>query len=118
MIYCVFVISGTPFATSPKKYTMSKYMQSNGLYIKKSILDRKTREAKAVVLENQRDDIGYNVCITCERNDCKPVTCAHLISVDECQKTGRAELAWDIENIIPEGLPCHQKRDKLFLGNA
>ena len=84
---------------------------SSGDRVKKSILDRKVRKAKAQVLQNQLDKEGYNFCTTCKRNDCKPVTCAHIVSVDECQKSGRSELAWDINNIIPEGIDCHQKRD-------
>lgn len=91
---------------------MNTYPISNGERVKKSVLDRKVHEAKAIVLQNQLDEHGYNFCTTCERNDCKPVTCAHIVSVKECQESGRSELAWDIKNIIPEGLGCHQKRDK------
>jgi len=94
---------------------MSRYPMSNGMYIKKTTIDSNVRKAKAIKLDNQLEEHGYNFCETCKLNDCKPVTNAHIISVDECQKTGRAELAWDLDNIILEGIPCHQKRDGLDL---
>lgn len=95
---------------------MARYPMSNGEYIEKSIIDSRTEKAKAEKKRIQIEDEGYLYCKTCGRNDCLPVTTAHIISVDESQKTGRSELAWDLENMINEGLPCHQKRDKLNLG--
>ncbi len=94
---------------------MSKptYSDSKGNRYTTEQIDRKTTKAKDKLLENQRLEEGYNYCITCKRNDCKPITCAHLISVKEAKETGRAELCWSINNMIPEGLPCHKKRDKL-----
>lgn len=72
-------------------------------------------KAKATVLQNQFDELGYNVCIECMRNDCKPVDCSHDISVKQAKETGRAELCWDVNNIKPRGRECHQKLDKLIL---
>lgn len=94
---------------------MAKYPMSNGDYIDKKDIDRNVRKAKAQKLEEQLEEFGYNFCTKCNRNDCIPVTNAHIISVDECQKTGRSELAWDLDNIALEGIPCHQKRDGLDL---
>ena len=61
------------------------------------------------------EEHGYNFCTICNNNNCKPVDCAHLISVDECQKSGQTELAWDLENMVPAGRPCHKKMDGVEL---
>ena len=90
----------------------NSYKMSNGEYVKKSVIDRKVRQAKTIVLQQQIDEFGWNFCKICERNDCLPVTCMHLEGVDSCQKNGRAEKAWDITNIIPAGIRCHAKYDK------
>ena len=94
---------------------MNTYKDSSGKRWSQGQIERKTTAAKAVLLEDQRDADGYNFCITCGRNDCQPVTCAHIISVKEAKETGRTELCWSVKNMVPEGLPCHQKRDKLNL---
>ena len=88
-----------------KLISMTEYV----LKIAKERIDYEVR------MEDQREADGYNFCITCGRNDCQPVTCAHIISVKEAKETGRTELCWSVKNMVPEGLPCHQKRDKLNL---
>ena len=92
---------------------MNSYKDSNGKRWTQKQIERKITVAKAELLENQIQEEGYNFCVTCESNSCKPVTCAHIISVKEAKETGHTELSWDVLNMIPEGLPCHQKRDKL-----
>ena len=90
---------------------MNHCTMSNGERIKRSIVDRKIREAKALRLQMQIDEIGYNRCEVCKRNDCIPVECSHDISVDYCVKNGCVELAWDVNNITPTGHRCHQIKD-------
>ena len=92
---------------------MNHYYKSDGTKVSKSTIDRMVRYAKKLKLEQQFDELGYNVCEDCFRNDCKPLDCSHDISVDECQKSGRSELAWDINNITIRGRKCHQIYDKL-----
>lgn len=94
---------------------MPTYSTSSGERLTTEQIDRKIRVAKQVKLENQLLDHGYNFCETCKRNDCKPITCAHIVSVKEAKETGRAELCYDINNIILEGINCHRKRDGLDL---
>lgn len=94
---------------------MTRYKMSNGEYIDKSIIDSRTEKAKKEKKKQQIEEEGYLYCKTCRNNNCKPITTAHIISVDECQKTGRSELAWDLNNMVNEGVSCHQKRDKLNL---
>lgn len=91
---------------------MSSYKMSNGGRVKKSVLDRKVKEAKKLKLEEFLIKHGYFFCEDCKNNDCKPIDCSHDVSVDECQKSGRAELAWDINNITLRGRPCHNIHDK------
>ena len=94
------------------------YSTSTGERLTTSQIETRMKVAKMLLLEKQQIELGYNVCSTCFRNDCKPVTCAHIISIKEAKETGRAELCYDVENMIPEGLKCHQKRDGLNIQYA
>ena len=95
---------------------MNKYTLSNGLKLSKSVIDRKVRKAKEQKLAEHFDEYGYYFCTECGKNNCVPIDCAHIISVDECQKSGRTELAWDLNNIKIMGRACHRKHDKTNLG--
>ena len=77
---------------------MNFYKTSDGLRVSKATIDRRVRNAKKWKVQIQFDELGYNVCEDCFKNDCKPLDCSHNISVNECQKSGRAELAWDLSN--------------------
>ena len=94
---------------------MNFYRTSDGSRVSKSTIDRKTSQAKKQKLADQLDEYGHNFCMECLRNDCLPITVAHLLSVDRCQKEGRSELAWNPENLQILGMPCHKKYDKLNL---
>lgn len=98
---------------------MNHYKTSTGERISKATIDRRVREAKARVLEQQKEQYGYNFCEDCFKNGSNTrLDCSHDISVDECQKTGRAELAWDIYNITVRCRDCHQKKDGLKIISA
>lgn len=94
---------------------MNHFTTSNGNRLSKAQIDRKIRKAKAVKLEAQLAEYGYNFCTKCLNNDCKPLDCAHIESVDSCQKNGYCEKAWDVGNIEIVGRACHQKLDGLDL---
>lgn len=83
----------------------------------KAEIDRKVRQAKQRLLDGYFYAYGYNFCQECRMNDDVPLDCAHIISVDECQKTGRAELAWDVRNMMVLGRRCHRKHDKTYIGS-
>lgn len=91
------------------------YSTSTGERVTKSEIDKKVRKAKEQKIQNMIDDFGYVFCEDCKRNDCKPIDCSHEISVKEAQESGRAELAWDVNNIKMRGRKCHQKHDKLHI---
>lgn len=94
---------------------MNHYKTSDGQRVSKQYIDSKVRQAKEQKLNLQLEEFGYNFCMECLRNDCLPLDCSHIISVDECQKTGRSELAWDLDNIRIIGRRHHQVHDGLNL---
>ncbi len=81
---------------------MNKYFTSSGEMLTTSQIDYRIKKSKAVLRQKQLDNRGYSVCETCNKNDCKPVDCAHIISVKEAKETGRAELCWDLKNMVLE----------------
>ena len=100
----------------------NSYKMSNGSRVLKTIIDRKVSEAKALKIQDMLDEHGYVFCEDdsngpiCGRNANSGVyiDCSHEISVDQCQKNGESELAWDWQNNIKMRCrPCHQKHDKL-----
>jgi len=94
---------------------MNYYRKSNGERISKSEIDSKVRKAKAEKLEEQREEYSYNFCEECGRSSGVYLDCAHLESVDSCQKNGRAEKAYDKDNIRILCRLDHQALDKLDL---
>lgn len=89
------------------------YSTSTGERYTTKQIEQKMRKTKALKLELQFIEHGYNFCEQCKRNDCKPLDCSHDISVKEAKESGRAELAWDLDNITILGRNCHQIKDKL-----
>ena len=95
---------------------MNHYRTSTGERVSKATIDRKIRQAKFEKLQEQMVAFGYNFCEDCKRNETDTyLDCSHNISVDQCQKSGRAELAWDVQNITILCRDCHKKKDKLHL---
>ena len=90
------------------------YQTSTGERITKSQIDARIKKAKAIVLDNQMKDYSYNFCEVCQRSSGVRLDCSHIVSVDECQKSGFTEKAWQVSNIEVLCRKCHQKRDKLY----
>ena len=95
---------------------MNTYSDSTGVRKPKSLIDRKIREAKEKVLENQKDEYGFNFCVECKVSSGVRLDCSHDKSVNDCQNDGTVELAWSEDNIKIRCRPCHQIRDGLNLG--
>lgn len=93
---------------------MARYKLSTGKYIEKKSIDRLVKQAKKYKLELFFERHGYYFCEDCKRSDIKPIDCSHDISVDRCQKEGRAELAYNVDNITLRCRKCHNKHDKLY----
>lgn len=96
-------------------YNMNTYQLSNGTRLSKSIIDSRVRAAKQELIDNYILEFGYVFCSKCKRASGVSLDCAHKISVDECQKQGRSELAYDVDNIEVLCRDCHKKRDGLDL---
>lgn len=91
---------------------MNYYRTSTGERVSKSFIDKKVREAKAKVLASQLEEFGYNFCVTCKRSSGVIFDCAHVESVNDCQRNGTSELAWDTNNIKIMCRNCHAEYDK------
>jgi hypothetical protein len=92
---------------------MNSYKCSNGDKISKKNIDKKVFEAKKNTLKQQKEEYGYNFCEDCKNNGTNTfLDCSHTISVDKCQKEGKSELTWDLNNIKIRCRECHQKLDK------
>ena len=91
----------------------NSYKMTNGQRIAKITIDKNVRLAKQRKLKLFFDEHGFYFCEDCGRSDRKPIDCSHDISVDQCQKRGESELAWNVKNITLRCRPCHQKYDKL-----
>jgi len=76
----------------------------------KSIIDSNVRKAKESVLEQQFYEYGYNFCEVCLTSAGR-LDCSHTVSVDECQKRGQAELAFDPSNIRVLCRKHHEEHD-------
>jgi hypothetical protein len=90
---------------------MNYYRCSNGDKIAKSVVDYRIRQAKQKKKDQFLDDHNYIYCEDCGRSSGVRIDTSHDISVDECQKTGRTELAWSVENLTYRCNFCHTKHD-------
>lgn len=91
------------------------YSDSNGNRWTTSQIDRKSDKAARELLQEQRDELGYNVCTKCWQNDCNPLDVSHNISKKEAKEIGKTELCWDKDNMEIIGRRHHQIKDGLDL---
>jgi len=90
---------------------MNSYRTSNGERLNKSVIDARVRNAKKAKIASFINEYGYIFCEECKRSDLTPIDCSHIISVDQCQKQGRSELAYNVNNIRLLCRSCHIKHD-------
>ena len=93
----------------------NSYKCSDGTRVSKKTIDQRVRNAKKQKLQRQLDQFGYTFCEKCSISSGVRFDCSHINSVNDCQKDGMAELAWDLDNIQILCRDCHQKHDKLNL---
>jgi hypothetical protein len=93
------------------------YQTSTRERVSKSTIDSRTKAAKRRLLDNQMLEFGFNFCteVGCGASSGVYLDCAHIISVKECQESGRAELAWDVNNMKVKCRKHHQEQDGLDL---
>lgn len=77
---------------------MPNYKTSSGQSIDKKKIDKNISEAKKKYLESFIDEYDFYYCERTKRVDLG-LDCSHIISVKECQNSGRSELAWCIFNL-------------------
>lgn len=100
---------------------MNHYRCSDGERISKAEIDRKVRQAKESIIQAQKNDYGFNFCKECYENGVPKISdqmelmildCAHVKSVNDCQREGKSELAWDKANIRILCRHHHREWDK------
>lgn len=89
----------------------NSYRLSDGSKMEKPKIDRLIRDAKALKISIMKLEYDYIFCEDCKRSTGVRLDCSHDISVDECQKSGRTELAFDVNNITMRCRDCHIKHD-------
>lgn len=89
---------------------MGTFKTSDGERVTKTFIDGQIRKTKKQFTDDAYDE-GLNYCWACERND-KFLSCSHIVSVNKCQNDGRAEKAWDYENLQLECLDCHAETER------
>ena len=90
---------------------MNYYKTSSGERIAKSIIDVRVRKAKGTKIRDMIISKGYIACEECGRSGGDYLDCSHDLSVDQCQKQGKSELAYDVNNITIRCRACHIKHD-------
>jgi len=90
---------------------MNHFYTSSGERVSKSTIDSRVRKAKQAKLQRQLNENGYNFCEECDISTGTYLDCSHDESVDNCQKNGYCEKAWDVNNITIRCRECHQKHD-------
>lgn len=88
---------------------------SDGTKISKSTQNYRMRLAKFDKVWKMKNEHSYVFCEECLRSSGVRLDCSHNVSVKECNETGRAELAYDVNNIKIRCRECHEKHDKLNL---
>lgn len=91
---------------------MNTYKTSTGERLKKSVIDSLVRKAKAQKIRQQHDEHGFNFCEECKVSSGVYLDCSHDMSVNDCQKAGMTEKAFDVDNITIRCRKCHRKHDK------
>jgi len=94
---------------------MNTVKLSDGTKIGRNTFDARVFRAKKVMKENFIHNHGYLYCIECGKNQngCERIAASHLISVDECVKSGQSEIAYDLKNMLPMGQKCHREFENL-----
>ena len=91
---------------------MPTYSDSKGNRYTTKQIDDKVRLAKAERLKLQFEEHGWNFCEQCGSNGSGTrLDCSHDISVKKAKEEGKAELAWNVGNIVVRCRDCHNEHD-------
>ena len=90
---------------------MGTFKTSTGERLTKIFIDAMIRKAKKAFCR-QRDEDGILYCEACGSTS-KRLSCSHIISVNKCQNDGRAEVAFDVDNLQRECIPgCREETER------
>jgi len=92
---------------------MNTYSDTDGKRYTTPQIERNIKKVALELLEEQRNDIGYNVCQKCKRNDDLPIDISHTISRKKAKENGNVEVLWKKSNLEILGRKCHQIKDGL-----
>lgn len=102
---------------------MNTYNCTNGDRVTQSVIDRNIRKAKEIKKHNFIKEHGYKFCeFTGVNESAAIIDPMHIISVDQCKKMGRADLARDQRNLrygarsyhVEFDNQLHQRRIEIF----
>jgi hypothetical protein len=96
---------------------MNTYSDSFGNRWTTPQIDRKSDTTAKKLLQDQRDEHGYNFCTKCLRNDCKPIDVSHTVCRKYAKENGCVEILWMESNQEILGRECHKIKDGLGLWN-
>ena len=86
---------------------MNTYSTSYGDRLTTPEIDRRIRKAKS----KKKLELEYHACERCDSNQ-GWLDMSHIISVKECKESGRAELAYTVDNLE---LLCRTHHDEIEL---
>lgn len=89
---------------------MNSYYLSNGTKMSKAAIDRKIATAKREFWKEQ-ELTNYIHCHHCKRIDKDRYDVSHIISVNDCQRQKKTELAWSFINLEILCRQCHIKHE-------
>lgn len=88
---------------------MGSFQTSTGERLQKSTIDFRIKKAKKQFTDQAKED-GKSYCWSCGTTR-DQLSCSHIISVNQCQNDGRAEMAYDVRNLQLECIPCHKETE-------
>lgn len=89
---------------------MGSFKTSEGERLSKTTIDNLVRKAKKA-LTDEAEEEGKSYCWSCGTTKDR-LSCSHIISVNKCQNDGRAEVAFMVDNMQLECLPCHSETER------
>ena len=90
---------------------MNNYKTSLGQSITQAVIQRNISKAKEIMVRTFKNDNGYIFCQFTGQSSGR-IDIMHLISVDECKKSGRVELVWAQRNLRFGTREVHDNHDK------
>ena len=91
---------------------MNSYKTSKGERVSQGVIDRNIRKAKEIKVREFKNDHGFIFCEFTQLSSGR-IDIMHIISVDECKKSGWTELCWDQRNLRFGTRNIHNLHDKL-----